>query len=138
MKLRPLWQVRCGVDATWKWLAMVAAERYARETALVGQLRQREAQGSAQSGAAILPSYISTSPDNDSFHHPFDLVFSGPGALSAGSEVWVTLDDSVPLEGASAAPSLTRWSAIAFMRNRPARQVKPLALWRGEAAVRAN
>jgi hypothetical protein len=114
--------VRCGPKATYKWLAMVAAQRYAAETSLVGQGRQREASGSAPQGTMLLPSYVSSSEDNDSFHAPDDLIFQGPSALQNGSGVWVTLDDVVPIDGDTSAPSATRWSQLAYMNQRKGKQ----------------
>jgi len=107
-----------------------------------GTNRQREAQGTAENGSRLLPAYISTAPDNDSFLNPSAFVFgegqqagdggsvtSGGSAsavarsgLADGASVWVTLDDSVAVDGGNLNPAATRWASLAFMGTRSRRQ----------------
>ncbi len=77
-KLNPIamsFDIRVGHMATFKWVACVAAQRYEAETLRAGTQRHRELQGTAVVGARFLPCYVSTRPDNDSFHAPSDRLF---------------------------------------------------------------
>ena len=70
--------IRCGHNATFKWIANVAAQRFEAETLKVGTRRHRELQGSALTGARFAPSYVSTRADNDCFYPPEAKLFQAP------------------------------------------------------------
>ena len=65
----------------------MATQRYLNETSQTGEGRQREGVGSAPKGTSLLPAYVSTEEDNDSFHDPDALLFEGDAPLTDGQQV---------------------------------------------------
>ena len=129
----------CGSNATFKWLANAAIQRYTNVMAQQsGQRRHREIGAAPIAGSAVMPMKVTTGEKVEIFHHPNAKLFEGPQALKHGQNVFVTLRNATSVRqyepearpatagGHCGSPKKSNWATVAFCHSNTSRQQRAL------------